>query len=324
LCYNIKDLNSHVKSMDNKIKKTSTANVNWVDIINPDNTEIDFLRNQYNFHPLNLEDASIKSKAQRPKFDMYNEYLFLILHFPVYNKVEGRIHSTEIDFFIGKNYLITLHNDSLAPLHDFYKMCSEFEHYRNQFMDKNPSVLLYELLDRLLNYCFPLMDHISEDIELIEDRIFEGKERQMVREILQTKRNIANFRKIMQSHNKIIRKLIDMDSSFFPKINMATYYNDLVEETYDIWKILETQKETIDALHQTNESSLSFQLNDIMKTLTIFSVVVFPLTLLAGIFGMNTVNTPFIGDRYDFWEIISVMGGLTLVMFIYFKSKKWL
>ncbi len=307
-----------------KIKKITTENINWIDIINPEAEEINFLRDQFKFHPLNLEDASINVKAQRPKFDMHENYLFLVLHFPIYNKKEGRIHAVEVDFFVGKNYLITIHNDTLVPLHDFHKMCNEFDHYKKEFMDKNSSVLLYEILDRLLTYCFPLMDHISEDIELIEDKIFEGQEREMVRQILQTKRNIAHFRKIMQSHNKIIRKLVSMDSNFFPKTDMASYYNDLVDETRDIWKILETQKETIDALHQTNESALSFQLNDIMKTLTIFSVVVFPLTLLAGIFGMNTSNAPFIGESYDFWKIISIMVGLTLMMFIYFKSKKWL
>ncbi len=306
------------------LNKITTKNISWINIINPEQTEIDFLRDQYNFHPLNLEDASVHVHSQRPKIDTHEEYLFLVLHFPIYDQKHNRIKAAEVDFFIGKDYLITIHDDALTPLRDFYKMCKEFEHYRQKHMSKNPSVLLYEILDRLLDYCFPMMDHIGFDIESIEDNILAGKEKEMVKEILLIKRNIADFRKIMQSHKNIIKKLIKMDDDFFPKLDMSDYYDNLIEQTKDIWAILNTEKETIDAIHETNESALSFELNDIMKTLTIFSVVVFPLTLIAGIFGMNTENLPFVGTEQDFWMVISIMAGLTLMMFIYFKKKKWL
>ncbi|MGB0757090.1 MAG: magnesium transporter CorA family protein [Patescibacteria group bacterium] len=306
------------------IKKIATNQVTWLNIVNPTKDDIAFLRDEFHFHPINLEDASVNVRAQRPKFDMHDDYLFLVLHFPVYDEAAGRIKAAEVDFFIGKEHLITVHDNSLTPVKDFEKLCLEFDHYREQYLSQNPSVLLYEILDRLLEYCFPILDHMSEDIEHIEDKIFAGEEKKIVKDILQIKRNIANFRKIMQSHNKIIKKLIAMDTAFFPHVDMHQYYNDLVEETKDIWQILETHKETIDALHQTNDASLSYKLNDIMKTLTIFSVVVFPLTLLAAIFGMNTEYLPVVGIPGDFWWITGFMLFLTLLMFFFFKRRNWL
>ena len=169
-----------------------------------------------------------------------------------------------------------------------------------------------------------MIDHLGEDIEIIEDNILAGQEKEMVMETLLVKRNITNFRKIMQSHKTVIKKLIQTNNEFFPKIGMTRYYHDLMDTTKDIWEILNTERETIDAIYETNESALSFRLNDIIKTLTIFSVVVFPLTLFAAIFGMNTQNFPIIGHKYDFWIIIGIMFLLTILMFMYFKKKKWL
>lgn len=306
------------------IKKITTSQLTWINIVNSEEEEISFLREHYKFHPLDLKESYGSVRSQRPKLDDHKDYLFLVLHFPIYHKKTRRIQPEEIDFFVGKNFLITIHNNELIPLKDFFKICFDSEHYRERYLSKNPSVLLYEILDRLLYHLFPMLDHMGEDIEKIEKNIFGGNEKKMLKEILLIKRNITNFRKIMQSHKTIIKKLIAMDSTYFPKVDMGPYYHNLIEETKDIWEILETQKETIDALHQTNETSISFKLNDIMKTLTIFSVIVFPLTLIASIFGMNTQYSPFVGHPNDFWIIMGIMASLTLFMYLYFKLRKWI
>ncbi len=310
--------------MTDKIQIIKTHNISWINIIDPTDKEIEFLKEQYKFDQLNLNDAYGDVRSQRAKFDDREHYLFLVLHFPIYHKDKQRILPAEVDFFIGKDYLITIHNNELEPLKNFLKLCQEFEHYRLKHMSKNPSVLLYEILDRLLDACFPMIDHIGEDIENIEDNLFLGKEKEMVKKILTIKRNITNFRRIMQSHKNIIKKLIQMDNQFFPKLDMTNYYHNLIDTTKDIWEVLNTEKETIDAIYETNESFLSFKLSDIMKTLTIFSVIIFPLTLIASIFGMNTTYLPLIGHPQDFWLIISLMVFLTFIMLIFFKRKNWL
>lgn len=310
--------------MEEKIKKIAGSNLTWINITNPGDNEIEYLQENFGFHKLNLEDAHGDVRSQRAKFDEHENYLFLVLHFPIYNNQTQRISPAEVDFFIGKNYLITIHNNELEPLKNFFNLCDEYDTFRFKHLTKNPSVLLYEILDRLLDHCFPMMDHLAENIEDIEDNIFAGQEKEMVKDILLSKRNITNFRRIMQSHKTVIKKLIQIDNKFFPKLDMTRYYHNLIDLTKDIWEILNTEKETIDAIYETNESSLSFKLNDIIKTLTIFSVIVFPLTLLAAIFGMNTTYLPLIGHPLDFWIIIGLMLLLTLVMFLYFKKKRWI
>ncbi len=306
------------------VQKIQSQKITWYNITQPGEDEIDFLRQQFNFDPFNLKDSYSHVRSQRPKLDMHDDYLFLVLHFPIFNTAENRIVPAEIDFFISHQYLVTVHNGELTALNEFAKLCEEMNHRREQYMNTNSSALLYEMLDRLFDHCYPIIDHIGGHIEEIEDNVLLGQEKEMVKEILQSKRNIVSFRKIMQTHKNIIKKLITMDHVYFPKVDMTPYYNKLLEETKDIWEILGTQKDTIDALHETNESSLSFKLNDIMKTLTIFSVVVFPLTLVAAIFGMNTRYLPVVGLEHDFWLIMGTMLVMTLLMFLYFKHKKWL
>jgi magnesium transporter len=184
--------------------------------------------------------------------------------------------------------------------------------------------LLNEIIHRLQNATFPMLDHITLDIENIENQIFAGNERRMVREILIIKRNIVAFRRIMNSHKNIIKKLMAVNNSYFEPGEMRIYLNNALERSKDIWDILQTHMETITAFDETNESMISFKLNDIIKILTTISVVLIPANLVVGIFGMNTSHDPINGQPYDFWIIVGivcfVIGGLLL----WFKRKGWL
>jgi magnesium transporter len=169
-----------------------------------------------------------------------------------------------------------------------------------------------------------MLNHISLDIDEAEKRIFAGYEKRMVKEILIIKRNIVNFRKAMQAHKNVIKKLIIKAPQFFSTAKLNIYFNALVEQTKDIWDLLENYKETIDALHATNESLISFRLNDIMKLLTIISVVLLPVTLIASIFGMNTPQMPLVKHPYGFWIILILMVLVSLGVLQYFRKKEWL
>lgn len=301
---------------------TLQAQTTWHNLDRTGKKEIEWLKKNFAFHPLDLEDCA--SSAQRPKLDTYQEYLFMVLLFPIYNKKTRTIEQGEVDFFINADYLITVHRNDLPPLASFFKQIESSKELQEKFLGKNPAVLLYEILDRLLDYCFPMLDHLDLDIKNIENNIFAGNEKQMVREILIIKTNIFNFRSIMSAHRNVIKNLMRANAQFFNVNELKTYYQNLVELTINIWDILATQRETIDAFHATNESLISFRLNEIMKTLTIFSVIVFPLTLLAAIFGMNTINMPLVTHPNGFWVIIAVMLVGTVGMFVYFKKKGWL
>jgi magnesium transporter len=303
-----------------------TPKFSWLNIINASEKEISYLKKKFKFGQLDLNDAYAHKHAQRPKLNAQPNYIFLVLLFPVYNRKSREITPAEIDIFITKDHLITIHYNQLAVLKNFFAICQKDKNERDLYFSENPAMLLYELLERLYVSLFPMTDHISIDINSIEKNIFAGKEREMVKEILIVKRNIVYFRKIMQFHRSILYKFIKLQLKMFGKQEerIDTYYNDLNDHVHSIWDILENYQQTIDALEDTNSALVTFKLNDIMRTLTIFSVIVFPLTLMASIFSMNTRSMPLVGAPFDFWKIIGIMVVATIAMFFYFKHKKWI
>jgi len=307
----------HITAIKNKKFK-------WIIIDKPSKKSIDWLGSNFKFAKQDLNDCL--PPTQRPKLIDRGDYLFMILLFPFYNRQKKEIQASEIDLFINNEYVILIHNNNLMPILEFQQECETNAIAREMFM-ADGSKLIYELLNRLLHYCFPMLNHINQDIDEIEAEILDvhkGKTH-IIYEILFIKRNIVNFRKIMQSHKSVMSKLIKTSEKFFPPEYLQNYFINLVNHTKDIWDFLENYKDTINALHSTHESLLSNRLNQIIKTLTIFSVIVFPLTLLAAIFGMNTMNSmPFVDSPHDFWLVVGVMGVGTVAMLIFFKVKRWL
>ena len=305
------------------IKKIKTKKVIWNHISKPNTKNIEELKKEYDFHPLDLEDCLVK--IQRPQISEYPHYIFFILTFPVYNSKTKEIESGEVDFFIGSKFLVTISDGAIPIIDDFFNELENNEYSKERYMSgTHPIYLLYEILHRLQNYTFPMLDHISMDIEGIEKRIFNGSEKTLVKEILYIKRNIVDFRRIMQAHKNIIRKLMNTHTKFFMHNKTNVYFSNILDKTKDIWDILETQKENINVFQETNESLISYRLNDIMRILTVISVILIPANLIASIFGMNAKFMPFVGDKFDFYTILSIMLTLMLIFMIYFRRKDWL
>ncbi len=305
--------------------KSPKSDLSWTNITNAQQKEINYLKRKFKFNELDLNDSYAKKYSQRPKLNIRNDYCFLIIQFPVYRKKNRAIKAEEINFFISKENVITIHRNNLPPLVEFFNFCNSDSFYRQQYLSETNASLIYEIIIRLQEYSYPLLDRLSLDILNIEQNIFAGHERKMVNEILSVKRNILEFRKIMKAHKNVIKKLSQEKIKFFPAGKLKIYYQDLIEHSKNIWEILENHKETIEALENTNTTMVSFKLNNIMRVLTIFSVIVFPLTLLAAIFGMNTINgMPFMDNPYGFWIIITIMLIATLTMFLFFRRKNWI
>lgn len=308
--------------MSKKIKIIKINNLTWVDVIKAGEEELSYLKEQFGFHALDLKDCL--PPLQRAKLIAQDDYLFMILQFPYYNRKTREILPTEIDFFIGANFIITHHAGEIPILEETFKDIQEDKKLQEEYFVENPATLLYKLLNKLLFYCFPMLNHISLDIDEAEKQIFQGKNKMAVREILIIKRNIVNFRKTMQPHKNVIKKLIHAAPKFFSITRLNIYFNYLVENTKEIWDHLENYKDSIDAIQDTNESLINFRTNEIIKTLTIFSVIILPLTLLAGIFGMNAKNMPIVESGRGFWYIIGIMLLGSVIMLGIFKNKKWL
>jgi len=304
------------------IQKIKTKKIEWIHINKPRRSDTEFLKERFNFHPLDLEDCLIR--VQRPQISEYSNYIFFILTFPVYNRAAHEIESSEVDFFITDKEIVTITDGKIPTIANFFDEVKGNDYARDKYMSvQHPVYILYEILHRLQNYTFPMLDHISQDIEDIEQKIFRGEEKKMVREILHVKRNIVDFRRIMQAHKNIIKKLMGTSNRFFMHEKMDVYFTNILERTKDIWDILETQKENINAFQETNEALISNKLNDIMRVLTVISVVLMPANLVATIFGMNLDN-PVMHLDNAFYLVITLVCTVIILMSLFFKRKDWL
>lgn len=294
--------------------------IRWINIETPSVAEMEELRGEFDFHPLDIEDCL--TKTQRSKTDAYDQYIFMVLLFPFYNKVTKEIQTAEVHFFITNNTLITVHNKNLQALANIYEDARKNINGTDGYFAKSSEYLLYNILNMLLVPIYPMLDHVSVDIDQIEKGIFSGNEKRMVEEILVTRRKITDLRKIMQSHKKTLQKLILglKASPLFPIQQADAYYDNLVDHTKEIWDALGAFKEAIEALQETNESIISHKLNQVMKVLTLFSVTMLPATLIASLFGMNLI-LPFANSKYGFW-IVAFLCSLSLAtIFLVFTRK---
>lgn len=318
------------KKISNKIEKITIDNpktekkgVTWYNIVNAGKKEITFLRKKFNFQLKHLQASTAKAVSQRPYLEVCDGYLFLILHFPIFEN--DKIISGEIDFFIGHGYLITIHNKSVATLGNFFNSCRKDHNYLLSYSLESSSILLYEILQKLMVENYTLLDKNSIAIDKVDQILFAKEARKLNFEILKLKRNILNLRKIIQNHKNTLKKLLEMDSSIVTKKQLKKYYITLIEYSKRIWEITENQKEHIDALYTTAESLMNYRISNIMKMLTLLSVIVLPLNLLASIFGMNfNKSMPIIGTDYGFWVMVLIMFLSSLTIFIIFAKKKWL
>jgi len=307
-------------------QKIEFPHFSWINITDPSEKTMRELQQNYQFHPLDITDCL--SLSHRSKVDVYPNYTFLVFIFPAYSVQTREIEAAEINVFISSQYLITIqHTNSPDVIDKFFGTFRISPDLQNQYSDKSPERLLYELLNKLYLYCLPMVDHLSDDCDNIEKAIFSGKERKMVSEILVIRRNITDFRKIMQVHKNALKKAIlnFKENPIYVMKKTDAYFESLVDYAKEIWDMMENLKERIEALQQTNESQISFRLSDIMRILTTISVITFPVTLLATIFGMNTLHAmPFINNPYGFWYIIGIMFVIIAGMIAIFKKNGWI
>lgn len=297
------------------------SDVTWFNINNPGKKEIQYLRKHFEFTLSHLQASSVNASSQRPVISKNSKYIFIILHFPSFQN--GLIVPEEIEFFIGENYLVTLHKNSKS-INDFFSLCKKDAASTLTAKFESVSVLLYELLEKLMLDTYNLIDQNSIEIKTVESLIFDQDPKLAASHILALRRNIINARKIMQNHKNIIKKILEHDGVLIDFKEARSYYLELLDLSKRVWETLDNQREMIEVLNSANESLLNYHISNIMKTLTIFSVIVFPLTLFAAVFGMNTVDSmPFVTDPYGFWYIIVIMIMASLFMLLFFEKKKW-
>jgi magnesium transporter len=303
-----------------RIAELNAQGLTWVHVTAPDQEVAMELAERFGWHPLDVED--ILSKRQRPKVDDYPDYLFAVLHFPWYDSSVQRLNAAELDIVLGPDYLVTMPNVPLLPVDRLFNRCAEDEEFRNELFAKGSGRLLYEVLDDLFDYCFPILDKIAHKLDKIEDDIHEVRSEELVRDISNVKQEIISYRKIMKPQRPTLRVLERKVERFLPE-DLELYFDDIVDASERIWDVLDNYKEVVEALEDTNESVIAHRHNDVLRVLTVFSVILLPLTLIASVFGMNVVY-PGEGTHAAFWVIIAIMVLTIFAMLGFFRWKRWL
>lgn len=298
----------------------SLGKLTWMDVQNPEPKLLEKLKVQYGFHQLDIEDCL--SDNQRSKIDDYKDYLFIILHIPFYDKRKQRVVSEEIDIFIKNDLLITVHWGSLKPLTDLYENLQKSASKRKHLMQHSSGFLLYEVVDHLYSSCFPMLDILERNMTILERDVFSlNQQHDMLKEILNMKKNIITFRRVVAPQRGVIAQIEHKNKKFLPE-TLEIYFDDAVDKIEKIWSSLENLKELIESLQETNESIISHTTNNVIKILTIFSVVMLPLTFITGLYGMN-VDLPLAERNEVFALIVLLMLGVIASMLAFFKYKRW-
>lgn len=294
----------------------------WVDVQSPTQEEVRTLMEEFDIHPLVADE--LLGPTLRPKVDLYPNFIYLILHFPTLSHKHDGGEDQEIDFIIGKKFIITAHYDLVDQLHEFSKV---FE--VNSILDKSnignhAGFILFYILKDLYKMLDGQLEHINHDFNEIQTKIFSGNERAMVNSISHLNRDLLNFKQIIRPHKEVLESFELAGAKFFGQ-DFSYYLRTIVGEFYKISSILDGHRETVLDLRDTNDSLLTTKTNDIMKTLTVTAFIILPLTFIEQLFGMGFINTPLVGNPDGFWIILVAMSVVGVLLFSYFRFfKKWM
>ncbi len=300
------------------IGKLQIGNLKWVHIPYPNDENIEYLRENYDFHPLDLEDC--RSKVQRPKIDIYDDYRFLILHFPYFDKAMKFVKTKEVKIFWGEHYIITLGSHwVIRTLFDKTKKEADID------IDELPNtsdVLLYSILDNLMKESFKLMKLIEDNLDHISQEMFDHKAEKTIERISVTRKNLILLNTAFKPQLRLFQKVESgVIKGFTP--DMEDYWGNNLDSYQKMWDSIEDYQELIQGFSLTFDSLQANRTNEIMKVLTTISTILLPLTFLTGLYGMN-VELPLQEDPTAFLIIVGAMIVIVISLLFYFKKRRWI
>ncbi|MFA6512167.1 MAG: magnesium transporter CorA family protein [Patescibacteria group bacterium] len=301
-------------------RELSIHNVTWHYIEKTSAKDIQYLAEHFKFHPLDLQDCY--DVSQRPKIDTYPSYLFLVFHFPYYDQKYRRIRAHELNVFVGKGYVITLSHEPIPLLAEYFQEVQEksAKKPKHDKLKNTSGYMLYKILDLLFGNTARLLDTMSQLIIDVEEEVYSDNTKHAAKDLGIIRRNIMNLRRHTQPQVRMLGQLVALRTTFMPH-TLSVYFDDVHDNLERMWSSIETYRENIDGLHNTNESLINQKTSEVVKLLTLISVGFLPLTLLSGIYGMNIEGLPFANHPGAFMLFFGValifIGGL-----IHFSRRK--
>jgi magnesium transporter len=307
-----------VTSIDRSWLNPASGATLWVDLAAPSIPESLVLSDTFGFHPLSVEDAM--SKLQYPKVEAYDGYLYVILHGIESKTAEHRFATHDVDFFVGPNYLVTVHDGDSRSIADLRDHAT-----RNpKVLSEGPVALLHRIVDTMVDHYRPEIDKLEDRLDGLEDEIFGTGDPRLVRQILDEKRQVASLRRIVTPQRDVVGRLARRDF-----VDVSTELSFRFRDVYDhLVRVADDAlifQDRITGMLDAHLSNVSFRLNEVMKVLTLVTVLFMPPTLVAGIWGMNVPLPRFPGDdAAQFWWVIGAMATMTVGMLVYFRGRRWI
>lgn len=288
---------------------TTKHGTEWVDVLNPKAKDLEMLRKKFHIHPVILNE--LKEPSARSRVEAYDNYLYLIYYFPVYDPKEQTSRRTEIDFLITKNAVITAHYEPLEVLVDFAPKPSG-----------DSLRLTYHLIEALLDFEERQLRHVREKVENVSNELFKDREKEVLRKVSRLKRDVSEYRVIVKHQGPILSSLLNRGVKFWGE-DARVYLGDLIGDHLKVVNQIEAYRDAISDFEDTNNQLMSLKTNDVMKTFTTLSFLTFPFMLLAALFGMNTRDTPIVNLPGAFWIVFVFMVVAMVSLTAYFRKKDW-
>lgn len=312
----IKQIKKYLKDKNNTI---------WLDLEKPTDADYKFLEQTFKFHPLSIEDC--KDSIELPKIDIFEKYVFIVLHSASSDFKKLKFNKRELDFFLGKNFLVTVHNQKSPSVE---RLLGKLEADKNASSTR-PDFLMYEIIDHAVDLYFPVLDKWEDDIETLEEEIIQGKHPQnTLKQIMSIKKEVLKFRKSISPQIAVITKFTKKD---FPFIQYKTslYFKDVYDHLMRIYSELETQRDLLKNAFDAHTTVISKQMtetsarmNQVMQKLTIIATIFMPLTFITGVYGMNFRNMPELYWKAGYYIILAIMILVGIIMYWFFRKRKWM
>lgn len=294
--------------------------VQWIDVERPTQEEVDVLADEFTLGPAVAQEMC--APTQRPRVNAYPTFVYVILHFPATRVTRGQMIEHEIDIVVGKDFVITIHYETIPAIQDFARSFETVMLLNRSRGTFHSGHVIFELASRLYQSVENELQSIEDSVTGIENAIFDGRERVMVQPISVTTRELLNHKRILGGQEEILELFESAGVAIFPD-SFKAYMSSMSTLHYRAYNHAQMLMDTLSELRDTNDSLLSTRQNEIMKNLTIMASIILPLSLVASIFGMNTVNNPIIGSPNDFWVIVSMMSIVGVLATAYFLVKRW-
>lgn len=304
------------------LTKFTYKRLTWVDLESPTKEEVREIMNSYNIHPLVAEELLVETA--RPKVDYYGNQIYLVLHFPTVSHTHGVKVSQEIDFVIGKNFLLTVHYETVDPLLEFSKMFEVNSILEKSNMGEHAGFLFFYIMRELYKNLGSELNIIHKTLHETEDRIFSGDERIMVKTISGLNRKLINFKQAIRFHHDVLESFEVAAKDLFGE-KFSFYAKTIAGEYYEIASILDGHKETLDDLWKTNDSLLTTKTTETMRILTTIAFILLPMTFITQILGISYPSIfPLLNTMDGFITGVGVLLLIGLFTILVFKRKKWL